>query len=655
MRKNSSQTESKKRNTRANKGRPVPAPFASIDALLEGARRMFQAREALAESSPFSSLVDLMDEGDLGGERVHLTRREERKLTRLWHESFEQTGDDIELCRRCREASLNRLEREILVLLLLDRVVLIDRNTSSCGAILRALNVTGHRVVKALRCMSEEGRLYRSRLISYDDEDEDLRDRSLVVDPLLVDSVIRGAKSGPAGWPVRSENELYRRLSGLTVALQKKADALNDILRGFGSPATFYKFSRKADRLLRGLLDTLALHPRWGLSRLLAQVELSASLRAPTILIALLGRELGHLRADDDLFQGGGLARAASDSVEEIELHLWALRPSQPLVREGYVQPCCGNDVLLTDDPKTLEETEFELTDKSLEILALERHVAKDWHDAPDVREACLRMNQLVLAEPVRQALEMATAQARHPRVLIENWGLGEVLPYGRAVTLLFSGPPGVGKTACAEAIAHALGRPILVADYARVQNCFVGNTEKNIVRLFRSARAHGAVLFWDEADAMFYSRDSAMHTWEVRDVNVLLQELEKFEGVCILATNRKVSLDPALERRITLKVEFERPDRAMRRKIWELLLPARLPRANDVDLDRLADADLCGGEIKNVVLNAARLALVRSSDGPVCMADFEKAIRMELAAGWTRERQGTIGFHRSENTSSKS
>ena len=206
----------------------------------------------------------------------------------------------------------------------------------------------------------------------------------------------------------------------------------------------------------------------------------------------------------------------------------------------------------------------------------------------------------------------------------------------------LFYGPPGTGKTATAEALAAELGRPLLTADYSKIQNCFVGQTEKNIVALFRRARRHNAVLFWDEADAMFHDRDAASRAWEVRDVNVLLQEIERFDGVCILATNRKPTLDKALARRITAKVEFPRPDRARRADIWRKLLPPRMPLAEDVDPERLAEADLSGGEIKNVILNAARLACGRSPDSQVTAQDLHQAATMELAGrGETRRVAG--------------
>jgi len=123
----------------------------------------------------------------------------------------------------------------------------------------------------------------------------------------------------------------------------------------------------------------------------------------------------------------------------------------------------------------------------------------------------------------------------------------------------------------------------------------------------------------------MFYDRDSAARNWEVRDVNVLLQELERFDGVCILSTNRKVTLDKALARRISMKIEFKAPDGPLSRKIWDKIVPSELPVAEDVDFDELARTSFTGGEIKNIVLNAARTAMRRGADAQVTMDDYRR------------------------------
>jgi len=614
------------------------APFSSNDELLEAARQMLRARQALvAVETTFGSdedeYLDALEEED--------------SWTRYWHRSLGMTGPSILISELCRKQRLSRTEREILVALVLNRLGLLEIEVRNCGEVIRLLGISGAETIKALRHISERGRLYKAGLISYDDLDEDPLEREVVVDPALVEAALHDSEVSGEGWPVKTEGELYRHLCGLTQALRKRSDEIESLAGGYGRSSDLYKISRKVNRRLRGLWQTLELHPGWKMNAMLEDENNGwrATRSESLILLALIGKELGHVDADNDLFKGAGLARAASDREENVHDLMKLLMSEGELVSRKLIQPCGGADDLVSDNPQSLAEVEYELTEKSLGVLGIEKRLVKKRAGEAVVREARVRLGQLVLSEKVKRALQMAAAQARNADVLTGEWGLREVIPYGRSVALLFSGPPGTGKTACAEALAHSLKKPILVADYSQVQNCFVGQTEKNIVKAFRQARANDAVLFWDEADAMFYDRDMAMRTWEVRDVNVLLQELERFDGVCVLATNRRISLDKALERRVSLKVEFERPDRAMRRKIWKKLLPGKMPLAKDVDIGRLSGADLSGGEIKNVVLNAARLALNRDRKGPVTHADFEQALRMEGAGGWSRKGGGRIGF----------
>lgn len=621
-----------------------PAPFKSNDAVIEAARQMFRARQKLIEAE---------QESEEGGNERRRAVIEEKTWKNVFHGSFRLTGKDVVLCQRCRKVRLNRFEREIVMALLLDKLGLIDEHDLTCRDMIAFLGVAGEKVVGAIRSMSDNGRLFKKGLISYDDQDEDLGERQLIIDPQLVDTVLY-ERNGPLGsWPVKSEKDLYRHLSRLTWALQKRSNEMQYIISGCASHGDLFKASRKVERLLSGLGRTLELHPKWKFHKLKPEKyagrqvwSLPFGCQAEwIILLALLGKELGHTDADDSLFTGVGLARAAGKEAADVPNTMKLLMTDQSLIRDRLIQPCGGHDDLLTNDAHSLADVEFELTEKTIGVLGIEKSLIKKRDGDFRVRPALMRMDQLVLAQSVRASLDMAVAQAKHANVLVTQWGLGETIAYGRAVTLLFSGPPGTGKTACAEAVAHSQNKPILVADYSQIQNCFVGQTEKNIAKVFSQARAHGAVLFWDEADAMFYDRDSATHNWEVRDVNVLLQQIERFDGICILATNRKITLDPALERRISLKIEFERPDRAMRRRIWEQLLPKKLPLEKNVDLDTLSCTDLSGGEIKNVILNAARLALVRGAKGPVTQMDFTKAVEMEKDGQWGQGRKGRMGF----------
>jgi hypothetical protein len=612
----------------------VAVPFASDDELLEAAIQLFRARREVVEA-------DRNAERDDKQRRV--LRGEEAAWSRYWHRSFGLSGSSTAICRCCKRHRLRKAEREILVALVLDRLALLEGSIHSCGDVLEVLSLPGNKVLDALRLISEHGRLFRAGLISYDDPDEDLAQRTPLVDPVLVDSILAGKGCAEAGWEVTAENELYDRLQVLSRALLKKSEAMRLVSHGMNTTSDVFKWTRKADRLLSSLDETLNRHRSWKLAEL-RQSQFSAQ---PdwTVFLALLGKELGHLSVDESLFSGGGLARAASRNVDSVRTGFQALASDRELVRKGLVQPCGGAIELASDDPADLEETEFELTEKAIELLGLDKKTRRKRSSEFRARKATVAMKYLVLSNNVRRALDMALVQCKHGKTMIDDWGLGELIPYGRGTVLLFSGPPGTGKTATAEALAGQLGKLILVADYSRIQNCFVGQTEKNIVRAFREAKSQDAVLFWDEADAMFFDRDSAHRNWEVRDVNVLLQELERFDGVCVLATNRKITLDKALQRRITLKVEFDRPDRKQQRQIWRKLLPKRMPLARDVDLNELSEADFVGGEIKNAVLNAARLAMQRNGRGPVTMSDFRQAVALERDGGWNESGNSKIGF----------
>jgi AAA+ superfamily predicted ATPase len=390
--------------------------------------------------------------------------------------------------------------------------------------------------------------------------------------------------------------------------------------------------------------------PDW---KLAALFRASFDEREKVVLLSLLCRawlirsKNTRSSLDRDLYTGDSLARSAADYIMDVpKIVRQCLLPSARLIRDEIIKPIVsGAGEMQEADEDAARGFSYELTDAFLASLGVKRQKSKS-----DIgRKPLLSLDRLVLAEPVREAISLAANQFSR-RDKLDQWELAKAIPYGRAVTLLFSGPPGVGKTAAAEAIANHLGKNILVADYGKIQNLYVGETEKNIEKIFEEAHEGDCLLFWDEADAMLYDRDSADRNWEVRSVNVLLRELEKFDGVCILSTNRTVTLDKALARRISLKVEFEPPTRGQARQIWEKLLPAKMPLGQDVDLDRLARTPLTGGEIKNVVLNAARRAAGRDGNEAVMMEDFLYALKSEEAgkdlSGFSGRR---IGF-RNEN-----
>src|SRR5262245_30965412 len=243
--------------------------------------------------------------------------------------------------------------------------------------------------------------------------------------------------------------------------------------------------------------------------------------------------------------------------------------------------------------------------------------------------------DDVVLPPATRRALDLALAQVTQHDLIFNRWGFGERHPTGLALAFNFAGPPGTGKTICAEAIAHSLGRRLLVVRYAELESLWMGETPKNVTAIFRAARDEGAVLFFDEADAIASRRSTSVDHGFQREsntvVSVLLQELERYNGVVVFATNLAANFDPAFERRIRTHVLFEMPGPAEREQIWRVQMhPSRTPLAEDVDLRSLAIRyDVSGGDIRNAVLKAALTAAAQP--GP----DSAKRIHQrDLVAG---------------------
>lgn len=241
--------------------------------------------------------------------------------------------------------------------------------------------------------------------------------------------------------------------------------------------------------------------------------------------------------------------------------------------------------------------------------------------------------NDIILpADALAQLREIVAAVRGRPQVL-DEWGLGRKLVSSRGVTVLFSGQPGTGKTMAAEIIAGELGLDLYKIDLSTVVSKYVGETEKNMERIFSEAESSNAILFFDEADALFGKRS------EVRDshdryanieISYLLQRMEAYDGVTILATNLRSNLDEAFTRRLQFAVDFPFPDEADRLRIWQALFPAALPRAADLNLNLLAERfKLAGGSIRNILVSAAYLAA--SDGGMVTMAHLMHSTRREL------------------------
>ncbi|NJL22017.1 MAG: ATP-binding protein [Leptolyngbyaceae cyanobacterium SM1_3_5] len=238
----------------------------------------------------------------------------------------------------------------------------------------------------------------------------------------------------------------------------------------------------------------------------------------------------------------------------------------------------------------------------------------------------------LVLPEDGIAQLQEICQRVAHRHQVLEEWGFDRKLSIGKGINALFAGASGTGKTMAAEVIANELGLDLYKIDLSGVVSKYIGETEKNLERIFRAAENANAILFFDEADALFGKRS------EVRDshdryanleTSYLLQKMEQYEGIAILATNLRGNLDEAFVRRLAFTIQFPSPDADSRRQIWASILPASVPLAADVDLDFLAHQfNLSGGNIKNIALAAAYLAAVDRTS--VTMHHLRQATRRE-------------------------
>jgi ATPase family associated with various cellular activities (AAA)/Winged helix domain, variant len=239
-------------------------------------------------------------------------------------------------------------------------------------------------------------------------------------------------------------------------------------------------------------------------------------------------------------------------------------------------------------------------------------------------------MDDLVLPAQQRAVLDEIVAHVRQRARVHEEWGFSAVLRRGLGVTALFAGGTGTGKTLAAEVVAGALGLDLFVVDLSQIVSKYIGETEKNLRQVFDTADRGGAVLLFDEADALFGKRS------EVRDshdryanieVSYLLMRMEAYRGLAILTTNMRKALDSAFLRRLRFVVEFPFPGPVERAEIWRRVIPPRAP-ADGLDFARLGQLTVTGGNIRNIALSAAFLAA--DEGAPIAMRHMKAAAHTE-------------------------
>jgi SpoVK/Ycf46/Vps4 family AAA+-type ATPase len=243
------------------------------------------------------------------------------------------------------------------------------------------------------------------------------------------------------------------------------------------------------------------------------------------------------------------------------------------------------------------------------------------------------RWTDLVMPAAQLEQLGAICSQAKHSSIVYGAWRFEDKLALGRGLNVLFCGPPGTGKTMAAEVIASDLGVPLLKIDLSQIVSKYIGETEKNLRQLFDQASGANAILFFDEADALLGKRSDvkdAHDRYANTEIAYLLQKMEEYAGIAILATNLRQNIDAAFTRRMRFIVEFPFPEEDDRLRIWHAVWPAHVPFADDVDLPAIArQFRLAGGSIRNVALSAAFLAAEEGT--PVSMQHLMRATRREL------------------------
>lgn len=380
------------------------------------------------------------------------------------------------------------------------------------------------------------------------------------------------------------EGVLVARLTGacLCVSHMERTDAEGKLL-----PAE--------EKLLQGILDQEPAHEKLFL---LSQLPIRARLSRLTVelevpdpteeeRIALFQAFLGEAELGDGLTVEE-LAAKFRFSPRQIELACRQAAGLTKLRGEGAISSremhqCCYRQVV-----------------HKLGDLASRVRPAFHWDD-------------VVMPEDQKKLLQHACGHIKFQHQVYYGWGFDRKIAYGRGLSILFAGAPGTGKTMCAQVIANELNMEMYKINISQIVSKYIGETEKNLQAVFTEAKRSNCVLFFDECDALFGKRSEVKDAHD-RNANVevayLLQQIEEYDGVCILATNLIGNIDEAFMRRITYVVRFPFPDAAMREEIYRRTIPQQAPLSDDIDWAFLAEKfELSGGHIKNIVLSAAFLA----------------------------------------------
>jgi hypothetical protein len=488
-----------------------------------------------------------------------------------------------------------------------------------------------------------------------------------LVDPLLLEHLLDGASTSPSPLGRRvtptDPPQLYEReldeIAGFaeTLAASHGSDAALEIelVAPAGSGRTTLA-AGVAGRLGHELfaVDARAIAALADPLTAAAREERSARLAG-----ALLGWQ--HAEALPDAVRGA--RREPGSLTFSICERALSVTPAGALVRRSYALPPIRRSERLrlwaAASPQPAPEPVAEWALRPAEIRTL-AHVAPSGERA--IRDVCRGLLHAVphdllapLAQPytwedfvaaprLSEHLRELEEQARARSEVLDEWGLARLTPLGRGVTALFSGPSGTGKTMAAQVLSRSLGLDLYRVDLAGVVNKYIGETEKHLRALFEACERAPAMLFFDEADALFGRRtqvSDAHDRFANIEIDYLLQRMEEFDGLAVLATNRKADLDTAFMRRLRFTIDFAPPTAAERERLWRLALEGSVdadqrPLVGEIDWRRLAqELNLTGAGIKAAALAGAFLA--RSERAPIATRHLLAAAHREL------EKQGVV------------